>query len=106
MTRDSVRERGARPFERGLPLNPATLVVLLIVVGVLLRLLIAGPYLPFSGLRNDVGDFAIWADRMAAGGPGQFYQPGYPADYPPGYMYVRWGLGAIAELVRPFTTVP
>ena len=42
---------------------------------------------------------------MAAGGPGQFYQPGYLADYPPGYMYVLWGLGAIAELVRPFTTV-
>src|SRR5947208_286407 len=30
MTRDSVRERGARPFERGLPLDPATLVLLLL----------------------------------------------------------------------------
>ncbi|HEY8772714.1 MAG TPA: hypothetical protein VIM66_06055, partial [Candidatus Limnocylindria bacterium] len=105
MTRDSVRERGARPIERGLPLSPANLVLLLIVVGVLLRLLIAGPYLPFSGLRNDVGDFAIWANRMAAGGPGQFYQPGYLADYPPGYMYVLWGLGAIAQVLRPITGV-
>jgi predicted membrane-bound dolichyl-phosphate-mannose-protein mannosyltransferase len=105
MTRDSVRERGARPFERGLPLNPANLVVLLIVAGVLLRLLIAGPYLPYSGIRVDVGDFAIWADRMASKGPGQFYQPGYLADYPPGYMYVLWGLGAIAELLRPITGI-
>ena len=42
MTRDSVRERGARPIERGLPLDPATLVVILIVLGVLLRAVIGG----------------------------------------------------------------
>jgi predicted membrane-bound dolichyl-phosphate-mannose-protein mannosyltransferase len=101
MTRDSVRERGARPFERGLPLDPATLVVLLIVLGVLLRFAIAGPYLPFSGFRVDVGDFSIWASRIVAAGPGQFYQPGYLADYPPGYMYVLWLLGGIGELFRP-----
>jgi predicted membrane-bound dolichyl-phosphate-mannose-protein mannosyltransferase len=101
MTRDSVRERGARSFERGLPLDPATLVVLLIVLGVLLRFAIAGPYLPFSGFRVDVGDFSIWASRMVATGPGQFYQPGYLADYPPGYMYVLWLLGGIGELFRP-----
>ncbi|MEX0626408.1 MAG: phospholipid carrier-dependent glycosyltransferase [Chloroflexota bacterium] len=101
MTRDSVRERGARPIERGLPLDPATLVVILIVLGVLLRAVIAGPYLPFSGFRVDVGDFAIWAARMSAQGPGQFYQPGYLADYPPGYMYVLWLLGGIGELLRP-----
>ncbi|MEP7041219.1 MAG: phospholipid carrier-dependent glycosyltransferase, partial [Chloroflexota bacterium] len=101
MTRDSVRERGARPIERGLPLDPATLVVLLIVLGVLLRTAIGGPYLPFSGFRVDVGDFAIWAGRMAAHGPGEFYQAGYLADYPPGYMYVLWLLGGIGELFRP-----
>jgi predicted membrane-bound dolichyl-phosphate-mannose-protein mannosyltransferase len=101
MTRDSVRERGARPIERGLPLDPATLVVILIVLGVLLRAVVGGVYLPFSGFRVDVGDFAIWANRMAAHGPGQFYQPGYLADYPPGYMYVLWLLGGIGELLRP-----
>jgi len=101
MTRDSVRERGARPVERGLPLDPATLAVLLIVLGVLLRAAIGGPYLPFSGFRVDVGDFAIWAGRMAAHGPGEFYQEGYLADYPPGYMYVLWLLGGIGELFRP-----
>jgi predicted membrane-bound dolichyl-phosphate-mannose-protein mannosyltransferase/Gpi18-like mannosyltransferase len=101
MTRDSVRERGARPIERGLPLDPASLVVLLIVLGVLLRAAIGGAYLPFSGFRVDVGDFAIWAGRMAAHGPGEFYQEGYLADYPPGYMYVLWLLGGIGELFRP-----
>jgi len=105
MTRDSVRERGARPIGRGLPLDPATLVLVLIVLGVVLRVVIAGPYLPFSGLRNDVGDFAIWANRMAAAGPGEFYQPGYLADYPPGYMYVLWVLGAIARFLQPIVGV-
>ncbi len=105
MTRDSVRERGARPIERGLPLDPATLVVILIVLGVLLRAVIGGAYLPFSGFRVDVGDFAIWANRMAASGPGEFYQPGYLADYPPGYMYVLWGLGWIARVLQPIVGV-
>jgi predicted membrane-bound dolichyl-phosphate-mannose-protein mannosyltransferase len=101
MTRDSVRERGARPIERSLPLDPATLVAVLIVLGVLLRAVIGGLYLPYSGFRVDVGDFAIWAARLATGGPGQFYQPNYLADYPPGYMYVLWLLGGIGELLRP-----
>ena len=105
MTRDSVRERGARPIERGLPLDPATLVLLLIVLGVLLRAVIGGIYLPFSGFRVDVGDFAIWANRLASAGPGEFYQPSYLADYPPGYMYVLWLLGGIARFLQPITGV-
>ena len=105
MTRDSVRERGARPIERGLPLEPATLALILIVLGVFLRVVIGGPYLPFSGFRVDVGDFAIWANRLATTGPGQFYQPGYLADYPPGYMYVLWGLGWIAKVLQPIVGV-
>ena len=101
MTRDSVRERGARPIERGLPYDPATLVAILIVLGVLLRTVTGGLYLPLSGFRVDVGDFAIWAARMAATGPGEFYQAGYLADYPPGYMYVLWLLGEIGEALKP-----
>ena len=101
MTRDSVRERGARPFERGLPFDPATLVVILIVLGVLLRAFIGGVYLPLSGFRIDVGDFNAWAQRLASGGPGHFYAPDYFGDYPPGYMYVLWLLGSIGEWLKP-----
>ena len=68
MTRDSVRERGARPIERALPLD-ASLVLLLIVLGVLLRTVIGGVYLPFSGFRVDVGDFAIWAAASSPAAP-------------------------------------
>jgi predicted membrane-bound dolichyl-phosphate-mannose-protein mannosyltransferase len=101
MTRDSVRERGARPLDRGLPLDPATLVVILIVFGVILRAAIGGLYLPLSGFRIDVGDFNAWAGRLAANGPGHFYAPGYFGDYPPGYMYVLWLIGSIGEWLRP-----
>ena len=101
MTRDSVRERGARPVERGLPLDPATLVVILIVLGILLRAFVGGVYLPLSGFRIDVGDFSAWASRLAAVGPVHFYAPDYFGDYPPGYMYVLWLLGSLGELLRP-----
>ena len=101
MTRDSVRERGARPIERGLPLDPRTLVAILIVLGVLLRAAVGGLYLPLSGFRIDVGDFSAWAQRLATGGPGQFYAPNYFGDYPPGYLYVLWVIGSIGELLRP-----
>jgi predicted membrane-bound dolichyl-phosphate-mannose-protein mannosyltransferase len=105
MTRDSVRERGARPIERGLPFDPATLVVILIVLGVLLRAVVGGLYLPLSGFRIDVGDFNAWAQRLASGGPGHFYAPDYFGDYPPGYMYVLWLLGSIGEWLKPMTGV-
>jgi predicted membrane-bound dolichyl-phosphate-mannose-protein mannosyltransferase len=105
MTRDSVRERGARPIERGLPFDPATLVVILIVLGVLLRALIGGVYLPLSGFSIDVGDFNAWAQRLATSGPGHFYAPDYFGDYPPGYMYVLWLLGSIGEWLKPVTGI-
>jgi hypothetical protein len=105
MTRDSVRERGARPIESGLPVDPATLVVILIVLGVLLRAVIGGIYLPYSGFRIDVGDFSAWAQRLASGGPAHFYAPDYFGDYPPGYMYVLWLLGSIGDWLRPLTGV-
>ncbi|MDQ2853439.1 MAG: phospholipid carrier-dependent glycosyltransferase [Chloroflexota bacterium] len=101
MTRDSVRERGARPIERGLPLDPGTLIAILIIVGLLLRAVVAGLFLPLSGFKIDVGDFSAWAQRLASGGPGHFYAPDYFGDYPPGYMYVLWLLGSIGEWLGP-----
>ena len=70
MTRDSVRGRGAGPIERGSQLQAASLVAALIVAGIVLRFVVAWLYLPLSGLRVDVGDFAIWAHQLAQSGPG------------------------------------
>jgi predicted membrane-bound dolichyl-phosphate-mannose-protein mannosyltransferase len=65
----------------------------IIVVGVLLRLLV----LRSPGFPSDVGTFQAWAERLAQLGPSGFYEPGYFSDYPPGYLYVLWLLGAILD---------
>ncbi len=65
----------------------------IIAAGVLLRLLV----LRSPGFPSDVGTFQAWAERLASLGPARFYEPGYFSDYPPGYLYVLWLLGAILD---------
>ena len=74
------------------------LIGLAIVAGVIARLLVARS----PGFPSDVGTFMAWAERLAAIGPGAFYEPGYFSDYPPGFLYVLWLLGALFdnELLR------
>jgi predicted membrane-bound dolichyl-phosphate-mannose-protein mannosyltransferase len=103
MTRDSVRGRGAGPIERGSRLQAASLVAALIVAGIVLRFVVAYFYLPLSGLRVDVGDFAIWAHQLAEKGLSAFYGQGGLTDYPPGYMYVLWLIGSIGRWLQPYT---
>ena len=105
MTRDSVRRRGARPFGFALPRDPAMVALLLIIAGVLLRILFGGLLLPLSGLGNDIGAFSAWSQRLADIGPGEFYESGYFADYPPGYLYVLWLVGTIGQSLQPLTGV-
>ena len=38
---------------------------------------------------------------MASVGPGGFYEAGFFADYPPGYLYVLWLLGEIGGALTP-----
>ena len=101
MTRDSVGRRGARPSGFPLPRDAVTILVLIIIGGMLLRVLIAGVLLPLSGFRIDVGDFTAWAQRLAVSGPGEFYDPTYFSDYPPGYLYILWLLGSIGSTLKP-----
>jgi predicted membrane-bound dolichyl-phosphate-mannose-protein mannosyltransferase len=70
----------------------------IIATGVLLRLLV----LRSPGFPSDVATFQAWAERLAELGPARFYEPGYFSDYPPGYLYVLWLLGALfdGELLR------
>ncbi len=69
-----------------------------ILLGVALRLLV----IRSPGFPSDVGTFQAWAERLAEVGPSRFYEPGYFSDYPPGYLYVLWALGAMfdGELLR------
>jgi predicted membrane-bound dolichyl-phosphate-mannose-protein mannosyltransferase len=101
MTRDSVRRRGARPVGFSLPRDAVTLLIVIIIGGMLLRVLVGGVLLPLSGFRIDVVDFTSWAQRLAEVGPGEFYDPSYFSDYPPGYLYVLWLLGSIGLALQP-----
>ncbi len=101
LTSRPVRRRGARPAFGGLPLDAGALLAAILILGLLLRVLIAGILLPQSGFRIDVGDFTAWGQRLASLGPGEFYETGYFSDYPPGYLYVLWLLGWLGNLLTP-----
>lgn len=102
MTRDPVGRRGTGMAEAFGRLDAGTLLAIILVGGLALRIFIAAAYLPLSGLANDIGAFAAWGQRMASIGPGGFYEPGYFADYPPGYLYVLWVLGIVGGALTPF----
>ena len=101
MTRDPVRGRGVGAIDALRGLDTRTILTTILVAGLVLRALIAGIYMPLSGLGNDLGAFNAWGQRMASLGPGEFYEPGYFADYPPGYLYVLWFLGEIGAALTP-----
>ncbi|MBI2324591.1 MAG: phospholipid carrier-dependent glycosyltransferase [Chloroflexi bacterium] len=72
----------------------ATLVLLgAVAIGVAVRLLVFGG----QGFPSDVGTFMAWAERLAAIGPLSFYEAGYFSDYPPGFLYVLWLVGALFD---------
>ena len=52
-----------------------------------------------KGFDNDTACFAAWADRMFETGPGNFYSADIFTDYPPGYMYLLYPVGALRSLL-------
>ncbi len=67
----------------------------LLLAAVLIRVIAAALS---HGFGNDTACFASWADRIFQVGPSGFYSPDFFTDYPPGYMYVLWVLGAVRKL--------
>ncbi|WP_342481027.1 phospholipid carrier-dependent glycosyltransferase [Paenibacillus sp. FSL L8-0340] len=51
-----------------------------------------------QGYQNDMNTFIAWGQRMVDLGPGKFYEEGYFADYPPGYLYILYLLASIRGL--------
>src|SRR5579863_2060088 len=51
----------------------------------------------FPGFGADVGSYQAWALQIATNGPARTYQQGYFLDYPPGYLYALWIVGALAR---------
>ncbi|RCW43409.1 phospholipid carrier-dependent glycosyltransferase [Paenibacillus prosopidis] len=48
-----------------------------------------------KGYANDIALFMAWADHAVSGGLSGFYNSGMFVDYPPGYIYVLYVLGAV-----------
>lgn len=51
-----------------------------------------------GGFGSDTACFAAWASRIYQLGPGGFYSPDVFTDYPPGYMYLLYPIGALYEI--------
>lgn len=81
----------------GKPKNFIRLVWLLFGGALLLRLILA---YATHGFGNDIACFAGWADRIFTVGPGQFYSSETFTDYPPGFMYVLYVIGALRSLLQ------
>lgn len=55
----------------------------------------------YPGHKTDMSCFSAWADMVYKGGIGNFYTSKAFHDYPPGYMYVLYVIGAIKALFNP-----
>ena len=72
---------------------------ILLALGLALRLIIAYVVLPGSGFKVDVVSFNGWAVELAKNGPFGIYDRPIFIDYTPGYLYVLWALGLVAQLL-------
>ncbi|HET9852160.1 MAG TPA: phospholipid carrier-dependent glycosyltransferase [Candidatus Limnocylindrales bacterium] len=78
-------------------MDAATGIVVLLVLGLALRLIIA--YLiPGSGFAVDLASFQYWASNLGNDGLHGFYERDFFHDYTPGYLYVLWLVGGVANL--------
>jgi Gpi18-like mannosyltransferase len=72
---------------------------ILLALGLALRLIIAYVLLPGSGFKVDVASFNGWAVELAKNGPFGIYDRPLFIDYTPGYLYVLWALGLVAQFL-------
>lgn len=60
----------------------------------------------YVGHKTDMGCFSAWSDMIFKGGIANFYTSDAFHDYPPGYMYVLYVIGAIKSLFGISGTAP
>lgn len=69
---------------------------ILLMAGLLVRYVLA---CIDHGYEVDMNCFSYWSDQVFNDGFANFYTSGSFADYPPGYMYILWVVGAIRHFV-------
>lgn len=76
----------------------AKIPLFLLLTGLSLLLVKSLLSLPIEGAPNDINSFKSWAADVYKLGFTDFYSGKVWVDYPPGYMYVLWVVGAIQHL--------
>lgn len=77
--------------------NFSVLTLLLFGSSLMLRLLLS--YI-CPGHETDISCFAAWSERIYSVGPAAFYSTEVFTDYPPGYMYLLYVIGALRNLLQ------
>lgn len=84
--------------------DPRKIFLILLAGAFLLRCILAGSS---EGFASDTACFAGWANLAFEGGIKNFYASGVFADYPPGFVYVLYFIGAIFSLFKiPYLSAP
>ncbi|HUG28934.1 MAG TPA: phospholipid carrier-dependent glycosyltransferase [Candidatus Limnocylindria bacterium] len=73
-------------------------ILVLLALGLTFRLIIAY-LLPGSGFKVDLNAFQFWASDLADNGLFGFYSREFFHDYTPGYLYVLWLVGGVANVL-------
>ena len=70
-----------------------------VILGIafILRLILADSS---NGFETDLGCFSFWANRAYQVGFTEFYSPDVFTDYPPGYIYILYIIGAIFNALK------
>lgn len=69
---------------------------ILLMIGLIVRYILA---CIDKGYESDMNCFSYWADMVYRDGFHNFYTADVFTDYPPGYMYILWVIGAIRQMV-------
>ena len=88
----SIKPALAKPLSSKRSAAPIVLILLLAAVG---RIIIA---VTIEGYPTDISCFKSWSAMAFEGGLSNFYFTEAFTDYPPGYMYVLWLVGALSKL--------
>jgi len=72
-------------------------------LGLAFRVVLITVVAPNAGFAADLQLFAQWASPLASTGPGSIYGTVAGVDYPPGYLWVLWLLGLVANGLATLT---
>ena len=69
---------------------------ILLMLGLIVRYILA---CIDKGYPVDMGCFSAWSDQVYQNGFSKFYTSEMFTDYPPGYMYILWVVGAFRDAI-------